>query len=331
MNEVQVRESPETIITQLDEARYALSNAQHDFERLRLRNQARTVEAAAKIWNRRDIQVQASILVQQAERAIAKANPPCQGKRTDIQNFVRPEDEVLPKSTVRNIRQAHSFVDDSEFTDIIETATKNEEPLTRKTLLEVGKRKKQTENRQKRDEQLAAQATQLPTGEQKYTVIYADPPWKYDFSETTTREIENHYPTMELVDIKTLKVAEICYEDAVLFLWTTPPKLPEALEVMEAWGFEYKTNAVWVKEGRIGMGYWWRNQHEHLLVGTRGTFSPPSPENRLSSVIEASREAHSVKPVTVAEYLKKLYPDHAKIELFARNQRKGWFAWGNQS
>lgn len=118
---------------------------------------------------------------------------------------------------------------------------------------------------------------------------------------------------------------------AVLFLWATPPKLPEALEVMEAWGFEYKTNAVWVKEGGIGMGYWWRNQHEHLLVGTRGTFSPPSPENRLPSVIEAPRKVHSAKPVTVAEHLEKLYPDHAKIELFARKHRKGWSAWGNQS
>ena len=332
MNEIQVRESPGAIIERLDEARRALTVAQTDFERLRIRDQARTVEAAAKILNRRDIQVQASILVQQAERAIAKANPPMSRQESGAQKgkkVVTPEDDLISRSNLRNIRQSHSSLEDSEFTEIIEEATKNEEPLTRKTLLEVSKRKKQTENRQKRDEQLAAQATQLPTGEQKYTVIYADPPWEYNFSETITREIANHYPTMPLADIKAIEIAEICHADAVLYLWATAPKLPEALEVMTAWGFTYKSNAVWVKD-KIGMGYWWRNQHELLLIGTRGNFPPPPSGDRVPSVIEAPREAHSVKPVAVAELLQTLYPAHAKIELFARNRRAGWAVMGNE-
>jgi len=83
----------------------------------------------------------------------------------------------------------------------------------------------------------------LPEGE--YNVIYADPPWRYDFSETAIREIENHYPTMELEDIKQLQIP--ASDNSVLLLWATAPKLREALEVMEVWGFEYKTNAVWDK------------------------------------------------------------------------------------
>ena len=255
MNSIQVRQSSATIIARLDEARHALASAQNNFERVRVRDHAKALQSAAEILNRLDIQVQASLLVQDAERAIAQANPPRQGKRTDL---VTPGNEVEPKlpisqENLRRIRQAHDNLSDKNYEELKANAVENEEPLSRKGLLEVSKQKKQAENRQKRDEQLAAQATQLPTGEQKYTVLYADPPWKYDFSETTTREIENHYPTMELVDIKALKVAEICHEDAVLYLWTTAPKLPEAVEVMTTWGFTYKSNAVWVKD-KIGHG-----------------------------------------------------------------------------
>ena len=78
------------------------------------------------------------------------------------------------------------------------------------------------------------------------------------------------------------------------------------------------------------MGYWWRNQHEHLLIGTRGSFPAPAAEARMSSVIHACRGAHSEKPVAVAELLETLYPNHAKIELFARKQRAGWAVMGNE-
>jgi len=106
-----------------------------------------------------------------------------------------------------------------------------------------------------------------PLPEGKYEVILADPPWKYDFSKDSTDSIEYHYPTMILEEIKNLKVPSA--DNAVLFLWATAPKLKEALEVIESWGFKYKTCAVWDKEW-IGMGYWFRGQHELLLVGIKG-------------------------------------------------------------
>lgn len=166
----------------------------------------------------------------------------------------------------------------------------------------------------------------IPTG--KYEVIYADPPWRYDFSETKVRDIENQYPTMDLESIKALKIPSS--DNSVLFLWATAPKLPEAFEVMEAWGFSYKTCSVWDKE-KIGMGYWFRGQHELLLVGTKGQVSPPPPQARESSVYRETRGEHSAKPKRYYEMIESMFPGKAYLELFARSKHSDdWEVWGNQ-
>src|SRR5262249_23037626 len=97
-----------------------------------------------------------------------------------------------------------------------------------------------------------------------------------------------------------------------------------------AWGFEYKTGAVWAKDV-IGLGHFVRGQHEHLLIATRGDFPCPLPGNRPSSVIQAPRREHSRKPDEAYELIERMYPELPKIELFARNSRRGWDAWGNQA
>lgn len=163
----------------------------------------------------------------------------------------------------------------------------------------------------------------MPTS--KYDVIYADPPWEYDFSETDSRAIENQYPTMPVGKIKKLQIPT--QEDAVLFLWATAPKLREALEVMETWGFTYRTNAVWDKE-KIGMGYWFRGQHELLLVGVKGKFSPPDAKIRFSSIIRKVRTKHSVKPDCIYSMIETMFPNGKYLELFARKQRPRWENWG---
>src|SRR5208282_644580 len=129
-----------------------------------------------------------------------------------------------------------------------------------------------------------------------YSVIYADPPWRYDFSKSGSRKIENQYPTMAVEEICALTIPAA--DNAVLYLWATAPKLLWALAVMKAWGFTYKTQAVWDKE-IAGMGYWFRGQHEILLVGTKGRFSPPPQAERVSSVIRERRSKHSKKPAGV--------------------------------
>lgn len=161
----------------------------------------------------------------------------------------------------------------------------------------------------------------------QYEVILADPPWRYEFSETSMRAIENQYPTMELDQIKTLNIPAA--DNSVLFLWATAPKLDEAMQVLNSWGFSYKTCAVWDKE-IIGMGYWFRNQHELLLVGVKGRFKTPEPGNRFSSVFCQRREKHSRKPKFVYEMLETMFPDVKRIELFARSTRDGWDSWGNE-
>lgn len=164
---------------------------------------------------------------------------------------------------------------------------------------------------------------QPPAG--TFELIYADPPWRYDFSRSPSRDIENQYPTMELEDIKALDVPAA--DDAILFLWATSPKLPEAFEVMDAWGFEYRTSMVWVKP-QIGMGYYCRSKHELLLIGKRGEAPIPEETNRPHSVLEAPRTTHSTKPSEFYEVIERMYPSLTKVELFARAERDGWASWG---
>lgn len=163
-----------------------------------------------------------------------------------------------------------------------------------------------------------------------YGVVYADPPWRFEtYSEAgMDRSADNHYPTMDLEAIKALKVPAA--QDAVLFLWATAPMLPEAIEVMRAWGFTYKSQIIWVKD-RMGTGYWARNQHEILLIGTKGSIPAPAPGSQPSSVFQAPVSRHSEKPAALAEMIERLFPTTPKIELFCRSPRAGWAAHGNES
>jgi N6-adenosine-specific RNA methylase IME4 len=167
----------------------------------------------------------------------------------------------------------------------------------------------------------------LPAG--RYNLILADPPWRYDFSNTTGRSVEQHYHTMDLDSICAMKVRDLAADSAILFLWATMPKLPEALRVIEAWGFEYKSGAIWRKSG-MGMGYYFRVDHELLLVATIGEPGVPLPENRVSSVIDAQKLGHSTKPEVFRELLERMYPAAKRIELFCRSTRQGWDAWGDE-
>lgn len=165
----------------------------------------------------------------------------------------------------------------------------------------------------------------LPEG--TFDIIYADPPWRYDMSISETRDIENQYPTMDVEEICALPLPEIA-KDALLIMWATAPKLIEALNVMEAWGFQYKTHSIWDK-GKIGMGYWFRGQHELLLIGTKGNFSPPEVEFRNSSIYHEDRSAPSVKPEFYYDWIETAFPGK-RVELFARQARDGWANWGNE-
>lgn len=163
-----------------------------------------------------------------------------------------------------------------------------------------------------------------------FPVIYADPPWQYEHPISDSRRIENQYPTMDTESICALPVSEISAPDAILFLWATTPMLKHGLAVMSAWGFEYRTSMVWVKPS-IGPGQWVRQRHEYLLIGVKGYIPTPKGENKPDSVIEAPRNEHSKKPEVVYEIIESMYPEFDKVELFCRQPRINWTAWGNET
>lgn len=176
----------------------------------------------------------------------------------------------------------------------------------------------------------------VPLPDRRYSILLADPPWRYEGAEAGNRQIENQYGTMTLERIKALgEEGKIpAADDAVLFLWTTSPKLVEGVAVLKAWGFEYKTSMVWVKD-KIGMGYYARQQHELILIGKRGEPPVPKPENRPSSVFHGQRLEHSAKPESVYELIESMYPEYERTddvtdfcEFFARSKRPGWQRWG---
>ncbi len=170
--------------------------------------------------------------------------------------------------------------------------------------------------------------------EQRYRVIYADPPWSYrDRAVAGQRGVAYKYPVLSDEDIAALPVARIAADDAMLFLWVTWPKLPELLPVIDAWGFSFRTAAfVWVKRTRVsgalawGMGSWTRANTEPCLLATRGR--PKRVSAGVHQVVEASLGRHSEKPAEVRERIVQLAGDVPRIELFARKVPPGWDAWG---
>jgi N6-adenosine-specific RNA methylase IME4 len=168
----------------------------------------------------------------------------------------------------------------------------------------------------------------------QYNIIYADPPWRYERNKGQG-VAENHYPTMNLEDICALPVAEISAKDSVLFLWATWPMLKEAMQVISAWGFRYKTLAfLWLKLNKVspswffGMGYWTRSNSEICLLATKG--HPKRLNKKIHQFIIAPIEEHSKKPDIVREKICELVGELPRIELFARQTAQGWEVWGNE-
>ena len=168
----------------------------------------------------------------------------------------------------------------------------------------------------------------------KYTVLYADPPWRYR-NRPNGRSPESHYPTMKTEDICALPVQELAAEDCALFLWVTMPMLFEAQKVLAAWGFRYKTvDFVWVKQNRKGsgvfwgMGYWTRANVELCLLATKG--HPQRRAKNIHQVIISPVEEHSKKPEEARRRIEALLGEVPRLELFARRPSPGWDVWGNE-
>lgn len=174
--------------------------------------------------------------------------------------------------------------------------------------------------------------------DKKYNIIYADPPWTFKtYSDKgKDRSAEKHYVCMNKKEIQKLPVQNLCKKDSVLFLWVTYPCLKEGLELIEKWGFTYKTCGFsWIKLNKknntpfIGMGYYTRSNNEICLLATKG-----KPLKRISKsvkqVILSKIEEHSKKPDETRNRIVELFGDIPRIELFARQTCGGWDCWGNE-
>ncbi|MDW9600189.1 DUF3102 domain-containing protein [Sinorhizobium meliloti] len=216
---------------------------------------------------------------------------------------------------------------DGTFQMLIEDGTINPE-CERAAITQCLKKKK----RAVRERELSAKIEALPA--KRYGLILADPEWRFEpYSRESgmDRAADNHYPTSATEIIASRPIVGIAAADSTLALWATVPMLPQALFVMESWGFEYKSNLVWVKD-KIGTGYWFRNQHELLLIGTRGDVPAPAMGDQFPSVVYSPALQHSAKPERILEILESYFPNIPKIELNRRGSpRNGWDAWGNEA
>jgi N6-adenosine-specific RNA methylase IME4 len=175
--------------------------------------------------------------------------------------------------------------------------------------------------------------------QRKYGAILADPPWSFRnwSAKGTGRNAVSHYDCLDFSALASLPVADFAADDCALFLWTTDPLLPRALELIRSWGFEYKTvGFYWVKLNSAaklntdyftGLGYWTRANPEQCLLATRG--KPPRQAKDVKRLVVEKRREHSRKPDCIRERIEKLVQG-PYLELFARETKRGWDCWGNQ-
>jgi N6-adenosine-specific RNA methylase IME4 len=170
----------------------------------------------------------------------------------------------------------------------------------------------------------------------KYQIIYADPCWQYkDKSKSHGGGAESHYPCMSIKELCALNVSSIAEDNSVLLMWVTMPMLEVGFEVIKAWGFKYKTCAfTWVKTNKdnsiyMGMGRHTRANAEICLLATRGK-GVAREHCDVKNTHLFPRTKHSEKPDAFRAMIEYLYGDKSRIELFARNKKERWSAWGNE-
>ncbi len=274
-------------------------------------------------------------IVQQAERGEVSLHGAKTGLRAAKQELARRGEDVSPEALSR----AYDLLKDQA--EAARQAAKDRKKAIRAA------REQQLAGR------IASANAALAAPQRQYGVILADPEWAWDtWSEAgKDRSPENHYPLSATEVIAARPVVNLAAPDCVLFLWATAPRLPDALAVMAAWGFEYKSHCIWRKAeisgvdhnpGKrdrggyssavvLGTGYWFRNAHELLLVGVRGDVPCPAMGNQFPSVIDAPPRRHSEKPERFAELIEGYFPNVPKIELNARRARPGWDIWGAEA
>ena len=334
----------------LSEASRALEQARTVDEVKDLRDKAEAVKAyARKAKLGHSIVVEASLIKVSAERKLgemlqaaelAKAAPGNQYTGKVAGNDTPPTLEQLGISKSDSSRlQKIAGLPDTVFQKYLDDSTASQKEPTTAGLLRIADQQSTTSRDKSRENQhsepvgritnssanAVADLDMLIREGRRFSTIYADPPWPYS-NQGTRAATSKHYPTMSVDSISDEPIPQLLTEQAHLHLWTTNGFLLEAFDVIEAWGFEYKSCLVWVKP-QMGIGNYWRVSHEYCLLGVRGGLTFADRSQR--SWIEEPRTKHSRKPDSVRQMIEQVsQPDY--LELYGRQATKGWTVYGNE-
>ncbi len=171
----------------------------------------------------------------------------------------------------------------------------------------------------------------------QYDIVYLDPPWDYKGQLQHSKPgmgdtggAVRHYDVLKLARLKQFPMRDIMSDDALVFLWVTNPHLDQGIELLKSWGLKYSTvGFVWNKI-KVNPGFYTMSQCELCIIGKNGKIPQPRGARNVRQYIESMRGKHSQKPAEARERIEEMFPDHAKVELFAREQKKGWSAWGDE-
>jgi len=270
-------------------------------------------------------------------KPIAKANQGLsKGKGIQKSDNLKVKPLVVLKEIAKASKVSHDTVAKVKYIEQkADEKQKRDLSLQKFSINKIYTELKKAENRKKIAESF--KEPPLPRKHKKYNIIYADPPWsfKHYSDKGKGRAPDNYYKCQNLDDIKNLPIQNIAADDCVLFMWVTYPFLQKSFEVLEAWGFTYKTvGFTWVKKNKKsdgwfwGMGYWTRSNAEICIIATKGSITRQS--NSVHQIIDTPIEEHSKKPDCVRNKIIELVGDLPRIELFARQAPKGWDVWGNE-
>lgn len=331
-------------LVKFDAAKRQLAEAKTTFDVQDVRDKAEALRAFAKIARDRGMEIDATELRVRAERRIGEML-----LDTNLATGGRPkktgstEEPVFTEATLAELgvdkklsmrAQSYARVPADEFEKRVAEWRETEQNRADRAVSSLVKAVSRPPKPKR--------TPPLPKG--KYRVIYADPAWQFESwsAAGADRSAQNHYPTMTTPEICALPIDQLAADDCVLFLWATGPMQRDAFAVIEAWGFTYKTiGFTWAKTRDskakvsdpasfvMGNGYWTRANPEPCLLATRGSPSRRPEATDIPQLLIAPRGRHSEKPDEAYLRIERLV-EGPYIELFARQTRPGWDAWGNE-
>lgn len=308
-------------LVEINKAQQALAQANDIQEILDLRDKAASFVLFANAQGFKEAAQEAKIFQLNAERKAGMWLAENVTHGGNPKTFQDERSTPLPEGVDYNEShrwQLQASVPEETFNEWVDECLTTGKEITASGLQRIGRLLRIGENEQ----------PELPQG--KYRVIYADPPWQYgDKLIDGYGPAEHHYTTMTLAELMNLPVYDLSLESSVLFLWATAPMIREALDLANAWGFEYKAQFIWDKV-RHNYGHYNSVRHELLLLCTRGSCLPDNNILIDSVQIIERNDKHSSKPNEFRAIIEGLYKVGPYIELFAREKIAGWECWGNE-